>query len=93
MPTTHYIYILSNQSKTLLTVGVTEDLDRSVEEQRRRMSGDSNPKNRTTKLVYYEAIDLEADALAREKEIKKGSLKKKIELVETMNREWKDLWA
>jgi len=44
------------------------------------------------KLVYYEVCDEVYSAIAREKQIKAGSRKKKIVLIESMNKEWKDLY-
>jgi len=43
------------------------------------------------KLVYYEIVGSIESAVAREKQIKGGSRRKKIELIEGMNKEWKDL--
>jgi putative endonuclease len=45
-----------------------------------------------TKLVYYEVFDDVRAAIAREKQIKAGSRQKKIDLVNSMNREWRDLY-
>jgi putative endonuclease len=44
-----------------------------------------------TKLVYYEVFEDIYSAIAREKQIKGGSRKKKIDLINTKNPEWKDL--
>jgi putative endonuclease len=44
------------------------------------------------KLVYYEVCDEVYSAIAREKQIKAGSRKKKIVWIESMNKEWKDLY-
>jgi putative endonuclease len=43
-------------------------------------------------LIYYEASREIESAIAREKQIKGGSRAKKIRLIETINREWKDLY-
>ncbi len=45
-----------------------------------------------TKLVYYEVFDDVRAAIAREKQIKAGSRQKKIDLVKSMNGEWRDLY-
>jgi len=42
--------------------------------------------------VYYEELYDIASAIAREKQIKAGSRKRKIQLIESLNPEWKDLW-
>jgi len=44
-----------------------------------------------TKLIYFEAYQMICDAISREKQIKGGSRKKKIELIRSMNPEWNDL--
>jgi putative endonuclease len=56
-----------------------------------------NPKSFTArynieKLVWYENYTDIGEAIAREKQLKAGSRKKKIQLIETMNPEWKDLY-
>ncbi len=45
------------------------------------------------KLVYYEIHNDVRDAIAREKQIKSGSRKKKNDLIDGMNSEWKDLYS
>lgn len=49
-------------------------------------------KYNVIKLVYYEQFDNIENAILREKQIKAGSRNKKIELIERMNPEWKDLY-
>jgi putative endonuclease len=44
------------------------------------------------KLVYYEVFDDPSSAIAREKQIKAGSRKKKMDLINSFNREWQDLY-
>ncbi len=43
-------------------------------------------------LVYYEVLESMENAIAREKQIKAGSRKKKLALIENMNPTWKDLY-
>ena len=87
-----FIYILTNKNNTVLYTGVTNNLKRRFEEHCLKL----NPKSFTSrynlnKLVYYESFFLIGDAIAREKQIKAGSRKKKLELIDNFNREWKDL--
>ena len=49
-------------------------------------------KYNVTKLVYYESFDNRTDAIKREKQIKVGPRKKKIELINKFNPEWKELY-
>jgi len=44
------------------------------------------------KLVYYEVFDDAQNAIAREKQIKAGSRKKKMDLIDAMNKRWRDLY-
>lgn len=87
-----YIYILTNKNNTVLYTGVTNNLFRRLEEHKQGL----NPKSFTSKyklykLVYYESFFLIGDAIAREKQIKAGSRKKKEALINSINAHWKDL--
>jgi putative endonuclease len=88
----YFVYIMSNQSHTVLYTGVTNDLQRRVLEHRSGKGGKFSNKYKIYKLVYYEAgVDIRV-AIAREKQIKGGSRKKKIDLVNSINPEWEDLF-
>lgn len=88
----YYIYILTNQRNTVLYTGVTNNLVRRVYEHK-SMNGSAFTKKYTVnKLVYYETFGDPATAIAREKQIKAGSRQKKIDLVKSMNAEWRDLY-
>jgi len=86
------VYIMTNAHNTVLYTGVTNNLPRRVYEHRNGMGGIFTKKYNVVKLVYYEITDYVHSALAREKQIKGGSRKKKIDLVNGMNPEWKDLY-
>ena len=49
-------------------------------------------KYNISKLVYYEVCENSYSAISREKQIKAGSRKKKIELINGMNEGWRDLY-
>jgi len=49
-------------------------------------------KYNITKLVYYETFEDPENAIVREKQVKAGSRHKKIDLINNMNREWRDLY-
>ena len=56
------------------------------------MGGIFTKKYNVCKLVYYEGTDSVESAIAREKQIKGGSRKKKMDLINTLNPEWRDLY-
>lgn len=87
-----YIYIMTNNSNRVLYTGVTNNIIRRVFEHRERRGSAFTTRYRVNKLVYFEVFQDISDAIEREKQIKAGSRKKKIELVEQMNLEWKDLY-
>jgi len=85
------VYIMTNEWNTVLYTGVTNDLQRRVYEHKEKLVEGFTKKYNIGKLVYYETTDDVKSAIAREKQIKAGSRKKKVELVEGMNSEWSDL--
>ncbi len=88
----YYIYIMTNKNKTVLYTGVTSDLIKRVYQHKEKMVEGFTKKYNITKLVYYELFDDPENAIAREKQIKAGSRQKKIDLVNTMNSSWNDLY-
>jgi len=87
-----YIYIITNRNNNVLYTGVTNDLYRRIAEHKERASTKSfSSKYHCNKLVYYECFQSIVEAIAREKQIKAGSRKKKIELINSINPEWDDL--
>jgi len=88
----YYIYIMTNKRNTVLYTGVTNNLKRRVYEHREKLVEGFTKKYNVTKLVYYEVFDNIENAILREKQIKGGSRQKKIDLVDSMNKEWRDLY-
>jgi putative endonuclease len=86
------VYILTNPRNTVLYTGVTGDLRARVHQHREKLLPGFSKRYNLTKLVYYEAGDDAATAIAREKQIKAGSRKKKIDLINGLNPEWRDLY-
>ena len=81
---------MTNRSKTLYT-GVTNDLERRVFEHKHKLIPGFTKKYNITRLVYFEeGTDIDS-AIMREKQIKGWLRKKKIDLIEKENPEWKDL--
>ncbi|MCK4673325.1 GIY-YIG nuclease family protein [candidate division WOR-3 bacterium] len=88
----YYIYIMTNKRKTVLYTGVTNDLKKRVYEHKVKLVAGFTKKYNTDRLLYYEIFDDIYNAIAREKQIKAGSKQKKINLINSMNPAWKDLY-
>jgi putative endonuclease len=88
----YFVYILTNAWNTVLYTGVTSDLKTRVYQHREKLLPGFTNRYNVSKLVYYEAGSDAAGAITREKQIKAGSRQKKIELVNRMNPEWRDLY-
>ena len=86
------VYIMSNAHNTVIYTGITNDLQRRVLEHKSGTGSSFTRKYNLTKLVYFESGDDVGAAIAREKQIKPGSRKKKIDLIESINPEWMDLF-
>ncbi len=86
------VYLMTNAHNTVIYCGVTNNLARRVYEHKNGLGGIFTKKYNVDKLVYYEVGDNVHAALAREKQIKGGSRKKKIDLVNSVNPEWIDLF-
>ena len=86
------VYIMTNAHHTVLYTGVTNDLARRVYEHKNDLGSVFVKKYNVHKLVYYEVGDNIHSSIAREKQIKGGSRKKKIDLIKSLNPEWKDLY-
>lgn len=89
----YYIYILTNKKNSVLYVGITNDLVRRTYEHKSKLSDGFTKKYNVDRLVYYETCANSLSAIAREKQIKAGSRKKKVLLIESMNIEWLDLYS
>ena len=89
----YYVYILTNIHRTVLYIGVTNDLQRRVGEHRAETTEGFTARYHVTRLLYYEEYQYIRDAIAREKQLKAGSRQKKNELIERENPNWLDLAA
>ena len=88
----YYVYIMTNQQHTTLYTGVTNDIYRRVDQHKSGKGSKFTTKYHLTKLVYFEVFDYVHDALTREKQIKSGSRQNKIDLVNEINPDWKDMY-
>ena len=86
------IYILTNKNHTVLYTGVTSDLANRLYEHRTGIYKKSfTARYNVKKLVYFEGFTSIEEAIAREKQIKAGSRQKKLDLINRLNPDWKDL--
>ena len=87
--TIYTVYILTNFNKTVLYIGVTNNLERRLTEHyleiHNPLSNSFTSKYNVIYLVYYECYDYVNDAIAREKQIKKWRREKKDNLIDTIN--------
>lgn len=90
---TFFAYIMANKMNTVLYVGVTNDIERRSFEHKTGRGGEKSFTFRYNchKLVYFEEFDNVFEAIAREKELKGWSRKKKETLINKDNRLWEDL--
>ena len=85
------VYMVKCSDESYYT-GVTNDLARRVYEHKNDLGSAFVKRYNAHKLIYYEVGDNIHSALAREKQIKGGSRQKKIDLINSLNPEWKDLF-
>jgi len=86
------IYMMANKCRGTLYTGVTSHLIKRVY-QHKYSDVDGFTKRYACKiLVYYELYEDMYDAISREKQIKGGSRKRKLALIELMNPKWQDLY-
>ncbi len=83
---------MTNQANRVLYTGVTSDLLKRVGQHKEGFGGEFTRKYNVKKLVYFEIYEDIRVAIAREKQIKKGSRRKKTELIEKENPNWTDLY-
>ena len=88
----YYVYILASRKNGVLYIGITNDLRRRVFEHKNNLIAGFTKKYNVNKLVYFELINQPMDAINREKRMKKWKRQWKIELIESLNPEWKDLY-
>ena len=86
------VYITANERRTVLYTGISSALKQRVWQHRQKLVDGFTARNHATRLVYFETATNPLAAIAREKQIKAGSRRRKIELIERMNPEWRDLY-
>ena len=88
----YYVYILASKPNGTLYIGVTNNLARRVWAHRRGVVEGFTKRYKVHRLVYYECFARPLDAIQREKRLKKWNSAWKIQLIESSNPGWKDLY-
>ena len=86
------VYIMANKRNGTLYTGVTSDIIQRVYQHKQGLVPGFTKRYRCKRLVYYELSEDMYEAICREKQIKAGSRKKKLALIERMNPSWEDLY-
>ena len=86
------IYIIANKINGTIYTGVTSDLIKRIYEHKQGIIEGFTKKYGCNLLVSYELYENMYDAITREKQIKGGSRKDKLRLINNMNPDWKDLY-
>jgi len=87
------VYIITNKINTVLYTGVTNNLTKRIYQHKNKLISSFSSKYNLNKLVYYEPYDDVNLAIKREKQIKAGSRKKKLNLIKKKNSNFNDLYA
>ena len=87
-----YTYIITNKNNTTLYIGVTSNLIKRIWEHKNNIVEGFSKKYKLNKLVYYEIAENIEVAIAREKQLKGKKRQFKNELIESMNKNWDDLY-
>jgi len=87
------VYLLTNKPDGTLYTGVTSDLPRRMWQHKNKVMKGFSARYNLNRLVYFELLEDMYEAISREKQIKAGSRKAKIKLIERNNPEWRDLYT
>jgi putative endonuclease len=87
------VYIMASQRNGTIYIDVTSNLLRRVDEHRNGLISGFTQKYGYKPLVFYELHETMLSALAREKQIKGGSRKAKLKLIEAANPQWRDIYT
>ncbi len=88
-----YVYMMTNKFNSVIYTGVTSNLKKRIYEHKQKLVDGFTKKYRIDKLVYYECCDSIENAILREKQIKAGSRQNKIDLIQTKNSLFRDLYV
>ena len=87
------VYLMASGRNGTLYAGLTSDLPKRAWQHREGLVEGFTKKHGCKLLVWFERHDTMESAILREKQIKAGSRKKKLALIEAENPTWRDLYA
>ena len=87
------VYILASKKNGTLYVGVTSNLPARVWQHKHEVVEGFSQRYGIHNLVWYDVHPNMQSAIMREKQLKKGSRQRKIDLIVEMNPQWRDLYA
>ena len=86
-----YVYILANEYRGTIYIGVTSNLQRRVTQHKQKLVRGFTCQYNVTQLMYYEEHTLIRDALVRERQLKSWKRAWKVRLIEIVNPMWEEL--
>ncbi len=92
MDRSYFVYMLASQRNGTLYIGVTNDLPRRIYEHKTKQARGFTSRYNVHMLVWHETYGDVNEAIAREKQLKKWERRWKLDLIETFNPTWKDLY-
>lgn len=87
-----YVYILTNKWNSVLYIGVTNNLVRRIWEHKNKFVDSFTSRYKLDKLVYFEVFEDSYNAISREKQLKGGSRKQKVDLIKKEIPQYNDLY-
>ena len=91
MGKSYYVYLIANWNNKVLYIGVTNNLERRLYEHKNKLIDGFTKKYNVNKLVYFEETTDVKSAITREKELKGWRREKKNCLIESANKDWRNL--
>ena len=87
------VYMLTSRRNGTIYIGVTSGLVKRIWQHREEFIDGFAKKHGVKQLVWYEQHDTAESAITREKQLKKWNRAWKIELIESTNPYWNDLFS
>ncbi len=88
----YFVYILTNPFKSVLYIGMTNNLVRRIWEHKEKLVEGFTKKYNCCELIYFEQTTDVHSCITREKELKAWNRKKKEDLINKENPKWSDLY-